>query len=385
VCGTDELDSLVPPLAVTPKLRLHMVSRRSMLRTVAKAAALAPVVACSPAPGAPAPTAAPANPEPAAQAAAPTAAAPAATVLETVELAFCSLVMCILPFEVARQRGFFAAEGLDVNLTYMRGGTQAMNALVAGSLDFVGNGFDLVVQTVAKGKQVLMVGTTSRLPFFAMVAGPQASGVRSVKDLAGKKIGVVNLGTTDQLLGQYVLVKEGVDPDSVEFVALGPNIYEQLVRGQVEAAMVQEPALTLTERAGGRVLVNFMRLDDSQRYLGGPYQFMGLHTRPDVLTTKAETARKLVRGLGKANRWILDNPGSAIVQAAPSELVAGGDVEVFAASLDRYKKDLYPPSPRISTEWVQVVIDVQQKSGALEAGKTIRPEDVFTNQYVTEA
>ncbi len=357
-----------------------------MLRTVAKAAALAPVVACAPAAS---PIAAPATSEPAplraASAAEPSVAAPAARTLETVELAFCSAVMCILPFEVARQRGFFAAEGLDVNLTYMRGGTQAMNALVAGSLDFVGTGFDLVVQTVAKGKPVLMIGTTSRLPFFALVASPRATGIRSVTDLAGKKIGVANLGTTDQLLSQYVLVKEGVDPASVEFVALGPNIYEQLVRGQVEAAMLQEPALTLTERAGGRALVNFMRLEDSQRFLGGPYQFMGLHSRPDALTTKAETARKLVRGLGRANRWILDNPGSAIVQAAPSELVAGGDVEVFAASLDRYKKDLYPPSPRISTEWVQVVIDVQQQSGALEADKTIRPEDVFTNQYVTEA
>jgi NitT/TauT family transport system substrate-binding protein len=361
-----------------------MVSRRRLLGNVARAAALAPVVACTPA--SPVRT----SPEAAAVAtAAPTveqqAAAPASSSLEEVELAFCSLVMCILPFEVARQRGFFAAEGLDVNLTYMRGGTQAMNALIAGSLDFVGTGFDLVVQTVSKGKQALMIGTTSRLPFFALVASPQASSVRSVKDLAGKKIGVANLGTTDQLLGQYVLVKEGVDPSSVEFVALGPNIHEQLVRGQVDAAMVQEPSLTLTERAGGQVLVNFMRLEDSQRYLGGPYQFMGLHTRPDVLASKAETARKLVRGLGKANRWILENPGSAIVQAAPSELVAGGDVEVFAASLDRYKKDLYPPSPRILAEWVQVVLNVQQQSGALEVGQTIRPEDVFTNQFVTEA
>lgn len=291
----------------------------------------------------------------------------------------------MLPFEVARQRGYWAAEGLDVNLVYMRGGTQAMNALLAGSVDFIGTPIDLVVQTVAKGKDAIMIASTSRLPFFALVVGPRATGIRSIKDLAGQKIGVGNLGTTDHLMAQYLLAKEGVDASTVEFVALGPNLYEQLARGQVEAGMVQEPSLTLVERAGGRVLVNFMRLEDSQQALGGPYQFMGLNTRPEVLATKSDTAQKLVRGLVKANRWILDNPGEAIVKAAPAELVAGGDVELFAATLDRYKRDLYPADGRLVVDSVQRVIDIQRRSGAIEAGQTVQAEQVFTNKYVPES
>jgi sulfonate transport system substrate-binding protein len=112
---------------------------------------------------------------------------------------------------------------------------------------------------------------------------------------------------------------------------------------------------------------------------------MGLNTRPEVLTAKAETARKLIRGLVKANRWILDNPGEAIVKAAPAEIVAGGDLEVFAAALDRHKKDLYPSDGKLVLDSVQRVIEVQQRSGAIEAGQTVRPEQVFTNQYVTES
>jgi sulfonate transport system substrate-binding protein len=244
VCGTDELDSLVLPLPVTPRPRLRMVSRRGLFGTAAKAAAVASLAACGPAPG---PPAAPGKPEPVAPAGAPAGeatAAPPRGGLEPLELAFCSQVLCVLPFEEARQRGYFAAEGLDVNLTYMRGGTQAINALLAGSLDFVGTPIDLVVQTVAKGKQALMIASTSRLPFFALVVGPQHGAIGSVKDLAGRKIGVANLGTTDHLMALYLLTKEGVDPSTVEFVALGPNLYEQVVRGQVEAGMVQEPSLT---------------------------------------------------------------------------------------------------------------------------------------------
>lgn len=367
-----------------------------MLGVSAQIAGVASLVACAPsqAPAGPqagpttaaAPTSAPAAGSGAAaatqQPSAGGSTAPRQQPLEKVELAFCSQVLCVLPFEVARQRGFFEAEGLDVNLTYMRGGTQAINALLAGSVDFVGTPIDLVVQTVAKGKDAVMLASTSQLPFFALVVGPQQAGsVTNVKGLAGKRIGVGNLGTTDHLMAQYLLVKEGVDPASVEFVASGPNLYEQLSRGQVEAGMVQEPSLTLLERNGGRVLVNFMKLEDTQRALGGPYQFMGLNTRPEVLNTKAETARKLIRGLGSANRWIRANPGEMIVKAIPGELVAGGDVEVFAAALDRYKNDLYPAEGKLVVESVQRVIDVQQQSGALE-GATVRPEQVFTNRYV---
>jgi NitT/TauT family transport system substrate-binding protein len=186
-------------------------------------------------------------------------------------------------------------------------------------------------------------------------------------------------------VAQYLLVKERVDPSSVEFVALGPNVYEQLIRGQVDAAMVQEPSLTLLERGGGRVLVNFMRLEDTQRYLGGPYQFMGIHTRPEVLAAHPDTARKLTRALIRANRWINENPGSAIVEAVPADLVAGGELEVFAAALDRYKRDLYPTDGKLQLDSVERVIDVQRQSGAIEPGQTIRPDQVFTNQYVPEA
>jgi len=371
---------------VTPGPPLRLVARRALLGGAAKLAALgaglAALAACAPKAAAPAPAA----PAPAAQPFGGEApAAPPSGSLEHVELAFCSQVLCVLPYEVARQRGYWAAEGLDVNLVYMRGGTQAINALLANSVDWVGTPIDLVVQTVAKGKQAVMIASTSRLPFFALVVGPRAGDVRAVKDLAGKKIGVGNLGTTDHLMAQYLLAKEGVSPDAVEFVSLGPNLYDQVVRGQVEAGMVQEPSLTLVERAGGRVLVNFMKLDDTQRFLGGPYQFMGLNTRPDVLASKAETGRKLIRGLIRANQWILENPGAAIVQAAPADIVVGGDVDVFAAALDRYKQDLYPADARLVLDSVQRVIDVQQQSGAIEPGQSVRADQVFTNQYLPEA
>ncbi len=329
-----------------------------------------------------APEATPGAPE-AGQAA--TAAPTPAQQLVKLDLAFCSQVLCILPFEVARQRGYFREEGLDVNLIYMRGGPPAITALLAKQLDFIGTPIDLVVRATDEGKPLMMVTSTSRLPFFALITAPgQAETVQAIADLKGKKVGIGAVGSTDDLLLRYLLVQNGLKAEDVEAIPLGPNLFEQLMSGQVDAGMVQEPSLTLGTQRGSRVLVNFMDLKDSQEKLGGPYQFMGLNTRPDVLQdpAKVEQLKGLSRGLIRGNQWILENPGAEIVKFAPEELVSGSNREVFAAALDRHKADLYPADGLLNAESVARVIDVQRKAGLMAAGKEFPPERVFTNQYV---
>ena len=319
------------------------------------------------------------------QGTAPAGTPEASRPLVKLDLAFCSQVLCVLPFEVARQRGYFEEGGLDVNLIYMKGGPPAITALLAKQLDFVGTPIDLVVRAADEGKPLVMVTSTSRLPFFALITAPgQAASVQSIADLKGKKVGVGAAGSTDELLLRYLLVQNGLTPEDVESIPLGPNLFEQLMSGQVDAGMVQEPSLTLGQREGSRVLVNLMNLKDTQEKLGGAYQFMGLNTRPDVLEdpNKVAQLQALSRGLVRANQWMLGVPGAEIVKFAPEELISGNKAEVFAATLDAYKADLYPGDGRIDAEAVARVIDVQRKAGLIAEGKEFTPETVFTNRYV---
>lgn len=303
--------------------------------------------------------------------------------LTKLDLGFCSQVLCVLPFEVARQQGFFEEEGYDVNLLYMKGGTQAITALLSKSLDFVGTPMDLVVRSVDEGKEVRMVASTSRLPFFALVTAPGvAAEIQTIADLAGKKVGVGNLGTTDDLLLKALAARAGIDPESIESVALGPNLSDTLLRGEVDAGMVQEPALTLVSKEGGRVLHNFMDLEQTRAALGGAYQFMGLNTRPDVIESRPDTIRALSRALVRANTWILENTGADIVKAAPAELVSGGQVDVFAAALDKYKESLYPGNGLVEEENVGRVVEAQRSAGLIEEGKEIEISSLFTNEFV---
>src|SRR3712207_9296260 len=66
-------------------------------------------------------------------------------------------------------------------------------------LDFIGTPIDLVVRATAEGKPLLMVTSTSRLPFFALLTAPkQATAIQSIADLKGKKVGIGAVGRSEE-------------------------------------------------------------------------------------------------------------------------------------------------------------------------------------------
>jgi NitT/TauT family transport system substrate-binding protein len=54
---------------------------------------------------------------------------------KSIKLAYCSQLLCGVPYEVARSGGFFKNHGLEIELVYTRGGSAAMQALVGGAVD----------------------------------------------------------------------------------------------------------------------------------------------------------------------------------------------------------------------------------------------------------
>lgn len=289
--------------------------------------------------------------------------------LKRIKLAFCSQLLCVIPYEVTRAAGFFRDEGLEVELVYARGGNAAMQALVGGAVDYAGTSFDVALQAFANGADIRRFASTGRLPLFALATAPQrAADLVDLKKLEGSTVGVSGLGNADHALMLYLLRKAGADPAKVRFATLGPNISEALRLGQIDAGMVQEPALSRAVKSGSRVLVNFMELADSQKYLGGPYEFMGVAVRAREREARkpemAALARALARGLGR----VQSAPAGELIAALPRELTAGADIDELVTIVDRYRRSLYP---------TQVAIDVaasDRVTESLKIGGLIKPD-----------
>src|SRR5882757_7747960 len=134
-----------------------------------------------------------------------------------VKLAYCSQLLCGVPYEVARAAGNFKNHGLDVQIVYTCGGNAAMQALVGGAVDYAATALDVAVQAYANvGADIRRFAVTGRLPLFAVVTAPKtASTITTIKQLEGKTVGVSALGNADHALTLYLLKQAGADAGKV--------------------------------------------------------------------------------------------------------------------------------------------------------------------------
>jgi len=109
-----------------------------------------------------------------------------------IKLAYCSQLLCGVPYEVARSAGIFKGHGLAVEIIYTRGGQSAMQALVGGAVDYAATALDVAIQAYANvHADIRRFAVTGRLPLFAVVTAPRtASQIRALKDLEGKSFAI---------------------------------------------------------------------------------------------------------------------------------------------------------------------------------------------------
>src|SRR6516164_7765372 len=287
----------------------------------------------------------------------------------TIQLAFCSNILCAPPYEVTRSGGHFRDEGLDVQLVYMRGSTAATQALVGGALDYAATSFDDVLQAFNRGADIRRFCSTGRLPLLALAIAPnRVAEIKGFKDLEGRTLGIVSRGSVAEALMLFLMKKAGANGKKVQFAVLGPNIYDPVRLGQVDAAWVSEPALSLLVKEGGKALVNFMETDDANKYLGGRYEFMGVSVRTAEIAARREEMRALTRALEKGLGRLQRIKPEEITAALPKQLVQGVDTAQLTDIFSRYRTSLYP------TVGVEDVAACERVADTLKFTGLIKPE-----------
>ena len=286
---------------------------------------------------------------------------------KTIQLAFCSNVLCAPPFEVTRAAGYFRDEGLDVQLVYMRGSTAATQALVGGALDYAATSFDDVLQAFNRGANIMRFCSTGRLPLQALAIAPnRVSEINGLRDLEGRNVGIVSRGNVTEALTLFLMKKAGADGRKVQFSVLGPNIYDPVRLGQVDAAWVSEPALSLLVKDGARALINFMETDDAAKYLGGPYEFMGISVRTAEIPARREEMRALTRALQKGLSRLQNIDPREITAALPKQLVTEANSAQLTDILARYRASLYPTTGAIDVAACERVADTLKFAGLIK-------------------
>ena len=161
------------------------------------------------------------------------------------------------PVHAAAELGYYKAKGLDVELTVYRGGGAAQQALAAKAADMINYfppGMALAVKKGVKEKIVAAGGTLTPHGWHLLVRAD--SGVKSLADLAGKKIGVTSKASTTDFYALWAANSGGGKAQNIPLG--GRGLVPALKSGDIDAAVLW-PNLTLRLIEGGtyRSLVNY--------------------------------------------------------------------------------------------------------------------------------
>src|SRR5258706_13274551 len=167
--------------------------------------------------------------------------------------------LCYLPTVLAKQLGEFDKAGLAVELVDLKGGSDALKAVLGGSADGVSGYFDHCVNLAAKKQELQAFVVYDRYPGVVLVVSPSHNGeIKSIKDLAGKKVGVSAPGSSTDFFLKYLLKKNGVDPTSASVigVCLGAAAVAAMEQGQIDAAVLPDTSVNvlLSRHPGLRIL-----------------------------------------------------------------------------------------------------------------------------------
>jgi NitT/TauT family transport system substrate-binding protein len=291
-----------------------------------------------------------------------------------IRIGFCSQLLCSPPYMVAQAGGFFKAEGLDVEIVNLRGSPAVIQALAGGAIEYGASTFEDVLTAAQHGVVLTRFLSTAKLPLSALAVAPGlAAEITTVAKLEGRTIGEASTGGPAEVWTRAVMKQAGADGSKVHFATLGPNIYDALRLGQVDAAWVNEPALTLLVAKGARTLVNFMETDDATKVFGGRYEFMGVSTRPAEVASRRDEMIAFGRALDKALVELQREPAADVVRALPAPMLAGLDIGLTADVLGRYRQALYPVDTKIDVAACDRNVAVLRDLGLIGPDIAARP------------
>ncbi len=259
------------------------------------------------------------------------------------------------------ERGLFRREGLDLSLKIVFGGPEIASRYDAGTLKIGELGSPPATTALAKGARFRIVASgVRRRALQSVVAHP---GIRDWAALRGTTVAALSIGSCSYWFMRTVLAHHGLDPDKdVTLVGLGsryPRVLELFASGELQAAVLSEPNLSMGEDGGQfRVL---QRLTDPE--FCPTMQWTVTVANEDVIAREPELVRAVLRGCVASYRYAAANPDELAAFGAAYYGIAR---ETMAKSIRREAEDLHSEG-EIDMTGLQQAIDLQRRLGAFEA------------------
>ena len=166
-------------------------------------------------------------------------------------------VNTVLAWYMARDAGFYAAQGLKVDIINMSGGSRGAAELQAGRLDVMHVGLSSVIRINRAGGDLRTIGSLSNVIRFTFFS---AAGVKTAAELKGGVIGVSTFGSESDSTVTLALARLALTRNDVVLKEYGGGVrrLDAVRSGEIKATPLNEPLASLARAQGVNVLVDLV-------------------------------------------------------------------------------------------------------------------------------
>jgi ABC-type nitrate/sulfonate/bicarbonate transport system substrate-binding protein len=268
------------------------------------------------------------------------------------------------PFYIAAQKGFFAAENLDVEINFAQSGAAVTQQLTGGSLDVaLSVGINDPINAIDKGAALAIIRIVGNFAPYVLIGKP---GLKAIADLKGKIVCIGSASDMTTIYFERMAAASGLKKPDYEVMSAGVGAarYAALKAGVADAAVVLPPLNFQANKAG------FVTIAFAPDYVKD-LPFTGMAVQKSWLAAHAPLAKGVLAATDKSIAWLAD---TAHRDEAVELLIkaAHADKEDASASYDLLLRTGYfEPSSKVSRKKLQNVIDEERQAGIIGPSLTV--------------
>ncbi len=285
------------------------------------------------------------------------------------------------PFFVAKSKGYFEAEGLDVEIIDGTGSTDTIQAVGNGSVQLGNAGLGALAQASAQAKFdniTAVFGLVQKDP--SSIISLKGSGIASPKDIEGKKFATEAGNFSDGMIGAWAAVN-GVDLDKVELIVTD-NYMQALLKGDADF-------INAWANPDGDKVAAFAEIEPPMLFADYGVNLLGssVIVRKDWLAENGELMKGYLRAVSKAHADVLANPEEALDLFMENRPDA--DREAIATEIEVMEKYRHTaategkPFGYVDPEDLKQTISLLETYAGIPTG-WVTPEMVYTDAYLPE-
>ena len=301
-------------------------------------------------------------------------AAPALTQsLPKVRAAYTSIGIQFDPVYIMKELDLPRKHGLDVEMLFVPVSSRALQAALAGEIQFLTSGGVANINANATGAD--FVGLTATLNTFAfkILGGPE---IKKPEQLKGKKVAISRLGGASDFSVRYALTHWGLVPDKdVALLQVGgePESVLALQNKAVDAAILSEPFSTVATRAGSVVVADLSQL-------GVPYTMHGFGVRKSYIRANRDVVVRFMKAYLEGIYVFKTNKDLAL--NVLKKYTRLDDLSLVQVSYDEMSQRLIRRVPYPDREGIQTIID--QLAKTRPQMKSLNPNDFIDPSILKE-